>query len=89
MGEVQTLSGYFENQDTEIMVLSGLRYCLARSSYVTGACLDYLKAYWAFMPLDLQGSVIREITGYLRTDGIKDKHDREAWEAFVSSHARR
>lgn len=86
MGEEPTLSGYFEDQDTENMVLSGVRYCLSRQSYAVRSCMDYLKAYWPFMTSSLRGSVIREITEYLRTDGIKDRRDREAWEAFVSSH---
>lgn len=65
------LESYFSDPNMEIVIASGVRYCLARSSYAPGCCRDYLKTYWKFMSPSLRKIVITEIGKHTYRDGVE------------------
>lgn len=77
-----TLESHFSDLNAEIVILSGVRYCLSRSSYAPGACVEYLTYYWPFMTDSLRANILEDIRKNMQ-HGIKDKRIRELWGSFL------
>ena len=75
----------------DLMVLAAFRYCLGRSTYITGTCADWLADKWPELPLRSKALIRTELDRAFaqddedRANGASFKAlgwdcDRESWE---------
>lgn len=73
-----------ENLDDQLMASAAHRYCLGRSSYIVGSCLDWIRATWAQMEPNTQFVMLRDTVEAL-VDGRagSDLIDAPGWTAVA------
>lgn len=49
-----------QTDDDQLMAMAAHRYCLGRSSYIVGACLDWLRDTWPQMTPNTQFVILRD-----------------------------
>lgn len=49
-----------ETPDDQLMAMAAHRYCMGRSSYIVGSCLDWIKATWEQMQAKTQSIMLRD-----------------------------
>lgn len=75
----------------DLMALAAVRYCLGRSSYIVGDCVDWLRAQWPNLSDSIKHTIARDIDEAFerddeaRADGREHKPlgwdcDRQYWE---------
>jgi hypothetical protein len=76
---------------SDLMALAAVRYCLGRSSYIVGDCVDWLHQQWPRMQPSIQALIARDIDAEFarddraRAEGYADTPlgmdmDRRQWE---------
>jgi len=76
--------------DDQLMCTAAMRYCLGRSSYIVGACLDWLKATWDQFSPNTQWVILRDIIEALMDDQKEKSYKVEwyssYWKNFADQH---
>jgi len=67
----------------ELMNVAAFRYCLGRSSYIVGACIDWLKRYWKDFSKNTQSVILRDLVEALQDGMVGMEMDDNAWRAFA------
>jgi hypothetical protein len=49
-----------EGTDDQLMAMAAMRYCLGRSSYIVGSCVDWIYATWPQFTRNTQLTMIRD-----------------------------
>ena len=68
----------------QLMVTAAHRYCLGRRSYIVGACIDWLRAYWADFEPNTRNVIVRDTLEALADDLAGDACDKAGWEGFAA-----
>jgi hypothetical protein len=57
----------------DLMVIAAFRYCLGRSTYIVGTCVDWLTEHWPNFSVDTQQLIKKELEEAFKSDN----EDRE------------
>ena len=52
----------------DLMALAAVRYCLGRSSYIVGDCVDWLHKQWPHLSAGIRKSIARDIEEEIARD---------------------
>lgn len=73
-----------ESLDDQLMAIAAHRYCLGRSSYIVGSCLDWIRATWPQMEPNTQFVMLRDTVEALMDDRAgSDVIDVPGWTAVA------
>lgn len=60
-----------------LMLIAAVRYCLGRSSYIVGDCVDWMLAHWARWPANIREVLQRDIEReFERDDQARERGDQ-------------
>ena len=76
---------------SDLMALAAVRYCLGRSSYIVGDCVDWLHHQWGDMSPSIRATIARDVDEeFARDDQARERGenykplgmdmDRRQWE---------
>lgn len=68
------------------MVTAAHRYCLGRQSYIVGACIEWLSAWWDSFDDNTKAIIIRDTVEALQDNMAGSYLDKEAWLYFATKH---
>lgn len=66
-----------------LMVLAAFRYCMGRTSYIVGSCVDWLIAYWKEIDANTKKIILEETVESLNKGHAGDRCDVEQWKRLV------
>jgi len=80
-------------EETKIILLYAMRYCLGRSSYAVGEMCDLIRFKWPALPPDTRSLLIVDLRSEVKSDRpLGMKMDRREWESlleFMESNSER
>jgi hypothetical protein len=66
----------------QLMVMAAHRYCLGRRSYIVGACIEWLAAWWDGFDVNTKAVIVRDTVQALQDGLAGERMDYEAWRTF-------
>lgn len=76
-------SGAISGTNGQLMVIAAHRYCLGRQSYIVGACIEWLRAWWSCFDENTKNVIIRDTIGALQDDAAGSDYDAADWKFFA------
>lgn len=71
-------------EETKIVLLYAMRYCLGRSSYAVGEMCDLIRLKWFALSPDTQSLLIVDLRSEVKSDRpLGMKMDRRQWESLL------
>lgn len=67
----------------QLMAMAAHRYCLGRRSYIVGACIEWLEAWWGEFDENTRRVIVRDTVEALQDHEAGDDTDFAAWKAFA------
>jgi hypothetical protein len=72
-----------KTDDGQLMITAAHRYCLGRRTYISSACVDWLKACWPELNKITKQTTIRDTRETLKNNRAGDCCDVEMWKDFL------
>jgi hypothetical protein len=73
-----------KSTNDQLMVMAAHRYSLGRSSYIVGACVEWLEQHWGQFTPNTQSVILRDTFQELvRPGGGGWECDRQAWQRLL------
>jgi len=72
-----------QGTNDNLMVIAAHRYCLGRSSYIVGSCVDWLLSHWNKFETNTQNIIIRDTCEALIRNEVGMDMDRNQWVKLV------
>jgi len=66
-----------------LMVLAAFRYCLGRTSYIVGCCVDWLIKYWPEIDENTRKIILDETKRAIEKGDAGDRCDVTDWKRLV------
>ena len=70
----------------QLMVMAAHRYCLGRSSYIVGACIDWLTDHWKQISISTQNIIFRDTIQAILNNHAGMDLDKRCWLSFIQKH---
>ena len=67
----------------QLMVMAAHRYCLGRQSYIVGACIEWLRAWWPSFEKNTQNVIVRDTVEALMEKIAGSEYDEKEWKYFA------
>lgn len=78
------ISEFFAGTDTSLMVTAAHRYCLGRSSYIVGSCVDWLSRHWPRLAVATRNVILRDTAEALARGESGMDQDARDWRGFLA-----
>jgi len=67
-----------------LMIMSAHRYCLGRSTYIVGCCVDFLMDHWAQLSNQDKDQIIKETKEAIESNSYGMECDKKEWEILIN-----
>lgn len=64
----------------QLMAMAAVRYCLPRSSYIVGACCEWVRENWKAMTRETRNVILRDVHEALERGEVGHHMDRREWD---------
>lgn len=65
------------------MLVSAVRYAIGRRTYIVGWTVRETIRVWDSLPVEVKGTILRDLSEAIATDSLGDACDRAEWEKLL------